>query len=216
MAAVNRLIWSLLAASLMALCLTGVWSAAVYERESRHTGEPLPVRTLSQVIAAPLPPADVHLQGAVPAFANQWVDDHYCHKYHCLDRFIPLLTPGARPGAPTELLSRIRSFPGDVNERRHPFDPLDPVIEGRVDPDGLRPREITALQARGIQVSARTVVFERQALHGRVPPADSVDVTLPWLIGVPVALVSGLMAFSVSRRRDVWSAYFRRQGKLPL
>ena len=204
-----------MAVSLAALCLSGLWSAAVYRRESRHTGEPLPVRTLAQVVATPLPPTDLHLQGAVPVFAAQWAEDHFCHKSHCIDHFMPLVTPGAPPGAPTLLLSRIRTFPGDVNERRHPFDLLDPVIEGQIDPDGLWPDQIAALRARGVQVSDRTVVLARRALHGRVPPADSVDVIVPWMLGVPVALVSGLMAFSVSRRRESWDIYYQRRGKRP-
>jgi len=35
------------------------------------------------------------------------------------------------------VLSLVRTFPGDVDEARHPFNPRDPVIEGEIELDGL-------------------------------------------------------------------------------
>ena len=183
--------------SLIALCLTVCWSVSVYLRESKHAGEPLPILTLAQLAGPPQTTLGyVHLQGAVPDFTRMMVEDHFCHRIECKDHFMPLYD-ATHPGTPrVAVLSLIRTFPGDVNEARHPLDLRDPVIEGEVDPDGLFPSQIQSLRARDLLVDDRTVVFKRRALQGRVPPADSVDVLVPWLVGLPVALVMGLVAFA--------------------
>lgn len=203
---IARRIWIFAFICFAALILTGLWSGSIYQRESRHTGEPLPVFTVQQVVVSAILPLYFHLKDAAPQFSPNWVDDHYCHRIECVDLFMALVTPGTRPGQPVQMVSRIRTFPGDVNERRNPFNVKDPVLEGRLDPDKLWPDEIKALRAEGIVVNADTLVFDRVALHGRVPPADSVDVLVPWFVGLPVALVSGLMIFSLLRYRRLSQA----------
>jgi len=189
--------------SLMALCLTTLWSVSVYRHESKHTGEPLPVLTLAQLAAHPQTLSGyVHLRGAVPDFTRMMVEEHFCHRFRCKDHFLPLFEAGHAGTQRVPVLSLIRTLPGDVNEARHPFDLRDPVIEGAVNPEGLFPSQIHDLRARGVLVDEQTVVFERKALQGKVPPADSVDVLIPWLIGVPVALVAGLIAFAGLRPRQ--------------
>jgi len=77
--------------SLTALSLTLTWSVSVYLRESRHTGEPLPVLTLAQLIAHPqTTPGYIHLQGVTPDFTKMVAEDHYCRSFRCVDRFVPL------------------------------------------------------------------------------------------------------------------------------
>ncbi len=189
--------------SLTALCLTITWSAAVYLHESRHTGEPLPVLTLAQLAADPQnAPQYIHLQGAVPDFARMLVEDQYCRSFRCIDHFVPLLDQ-AHPGSQrVSVLSLVLTLPGDVNEQRHPFNLHDPVLEGTVNFHGLSASQRHDLRARGVRVDEQTVVFERRALQGKVPPADNVDVLLPWFIGLPIAFVAALIAFVTLRPRE--------------
>jgi len=76
------------------------------------------------------------------------------------------------------------------------------VIEGTVNPGALFPSQIHDLRAYGILVDEQTVVFKRRALQGKIPPAQSVDVLVPWLLGVPIALVAGLVALVGLRTRS--------------
>ncbi|GAA3999900.1 hypothetical protein GCM10022631_08580 [Deinococcus rubellus] len=172
----------------------------MYLRESRHTGEPLPILTLAQLIAhAQTAPGYVHLQGVTPDFTKMVVEDHYCRSFRCVDHFVPLFD-SAHPGTQrVPVLSFITILPGDVNEARHPFNLRDPVMEGKVSSPGLSTNQVHNLRASGVLVDERTVLFERKALQGKVPPADGLDVLVPWFIGLPVALVTGLIAF-VTRR----------------
>ena len=189
--------------SLTALLLTVTWSGSVYLRESKHTGEPLPVLTLAQLIAHPqTAPGYVHLQGATPDFTRMVVEDHYCRNYRCVDHFVPLFDH-AHPGTQrVPVLSYVTLLPGTVYEARHPFNLLDPVMEGTVDAHGLTTSQIHDLRASGVLVDRRTVVFARKALQGKVPPADDVDVLVPWLIGLPITLVTALIAFATLRPRE--------------
>ncbi|GGR12903.1 hypothetical protein GCM10008957_27320 [Deinococcus ruber] len=132
----------------------------------------------------------------MPDVQKGMVEDHLCHRIECIDHFMPLLGASHPQTTRVAVLSLIRTFPGDVNEARHPFDLRDPVIEGTVNADGLFPSQIHDLRANGVLVDEQTVVFERKALQGKVPPADSVDVMVPWIVGLPVALVMSLMAFA--------------------
>ena len=192
-----------LSVSLAALCLTALWSASIYLRESKHTGETLTALTLAQLVAHhETAPLYVHLQGAIPDFGKGMVEDHLCHRIECVDHFMPLSDATHPASARVAVLSLIRTFPGDVGEARHPFDLRDRVIEGTVYSDGLFPSQIHDLRARGVFVDEQTVVFERKALQGKVPPADSVDVLVPWIVGLPVALVTGLVAFAGLRSRQ--------------
>lgn len=188
--------------SLIALLVTVTWSRSIYLRESKHTGEPLPVLTLAQLAAQPTPTAPVHLQAAVPRFDQTVVQKHGCYRTPCIYTLTPLYDVAHPLGRRVSVLSLVRTFPGDVNEARHPFDPRDPVIEGEIDPDGLYPDELQDLRAHGLPVDDSTVLFLRRAFNGRVPPADSVDVLIPWLIGLPVTLVTALMAFTSLRSRQ--------------
>ncbi|WP_456831053.1 hypothetical protein [Deinococcus sp. UYEF24] len=175
----------------------------MYRSESKHAGEPLPVLTLAQLAAhARTVTGDVHLAGAAPDFTRMMVEDHFCHRFRCKDHLAPLFGAAHTATQRVSVLSRIRTFPGDVNEARHPFDLYDPVVEGKVDPDGLFPSQVHDLRALGVLVDQRTVVFEREALQGKVPPADSVDVLVPWLLGLPIALVTGLAALVGLRPRQ--------------
>ncbi|WP_424952777.1 hypothetical protein [Deinococcus sp.] len=187
-----RLVFALI--SVAALGLTALWSGSVYRRESRHSGDPLPVMTLSQVAHAQTAAGPVHLRDAVPDTRRLVVQEHLCHRIDCIDHFMPLYDAAHPESARVAVLSDIRTFPGDVNEARHPFDLNDPVIEGQVSPDSLFPDKVRDLRAHGVLADDRTVVFTRRALHGTVPAADSVDVLVPWSVGAPVALVSALVA----------------------
>ncbi|WP_407572614.1 hypothetical protein [Deinococcus altitudinis] len=188
--------------SLTALCITAVWSTSIDLRESRHTGEPLPVVTLAQLAAQPDLVSPVHLQGAVPQFGRTVVQRHGCYRTPCVYTLTPLYDAAHPVGSRVAVLSLVRTFPGDVNEARHPFDPRDPVIEGEIEPDGLYPGELQDLRARGVPADDATVLFLRRAFNGRVPPADSVDVLIPWLIGLPVTLVTALIALTGLRPRQ--------------
>ncbi len=188
--------------SLAALCLTLFWSGSVYRRESKHAGEPLPVLTLGQLTAQLKMDTPVHLQNAVPKFDQTVIQGHGCYRTPCVYTLTPLYDATHPPGSRVAVLSLIRTFPGDVDEARHPFDPRDPVIEGEIDPDGLGSDELQDLRVHGVPVDDTTLLFRRRALHGRTPPADSVDVLIPWLIGLPVALVTALVAFVGLRPRQ--------------
>lgn len=177
---------------LVALSGSAVWSASVYTRESKHAGEPLPQLTLAQLVTR-APRGYVHLQDATPDFGHMLVEDHLCHRIQCRDHFMPLIDTAHPKAQRVAVLSLVRTFPGDVNEARHPFDLHDPVIEGTIDTYGLFPSQIQDFRGYGLRVDDQTVVLERRALHGTVPPADSVDVLVPWFVGVPVALVTGLV-----------------------
>ena len=183
------------------ICLAAViaallWSTAVNVRESRHAGEPLPIRTLAQIVAAPsTTPAYLHVQAAAPLFSKVWVDDRYCHRIRCVDTFMPLTSQDSPADGRVAAVSMIRTFPGDVGERRHPFNPRDPVIEGQVHADVLSPRQVRGLRAHGIQADERTVVVQRFALHGRILGPDAVDELVPFLICLPIAFVTGLIGF---------------------
>jgi len=187
--------------SLTALCLTATWSASVYLRESRHTGEPLPVLTLDQLAAkSQSTPGYIHLQNAVPDFTRMVVEDHLCSRgLLCRDHVMPLSSAADHAPTRVAVLSLIRTLPGDVNEARHPFNLRDPVIEGKVNSEGLFPSQIHDLRALGVLVDERTVVFERKALQGKMPPADGIDVVVPWFIGLPIVLVTALIAFVTLR-----------------
>jgi len=188
--------------SLTALLLTASWSTSIYLRESKHTGEPLPVLTLTQLTAQPAHVTPLHLQGAVPRFDQTMVQRHGCYRTPCVYTLTPLYDTAHPLGGRVAVLSLVRTFPGDVNEARHPFDPRDPVIEGEIDPDGLYPDELQDLRAHGVPVDDGTVLFLRRAFNGRVPPAESVDVLIPWLIGLPATLVTALVAFTSMRPRQ--------------
>ncbi len=179
--------------SLAALLITILCSVTVHVRESRHMGEPLPQRTLAEITAAPhLLPPYLHVQGATVDFSSTWVNDHYCPRTHCIDTFNPLVTPGNLDDTRVAVLSMIETLPGDVNERRHPFDPHDPVIEGQVQPQGLSDDAVKELRARGIRADDRTVVLQRLALHGRIPGPNVVEELIPFLLGLPITFVTGL------------------------
>ncbi len=186
-----------------ALLAATLWSVTVHVQESRHMGEPLPRLTAAQISAAPTrTPPHLHVQGATVDFSSTWVDDHYCHRIHCIDTFNPLVMPGGSGRTRVAVVSMIETLPGDVNERRHPFNPLDPVIEGQVQPEGLSARQVEGLRAHGIPADDRTVVLQRAALHGRIPGPDGVDELIPFLLGLPIAFVAGLLGFrSVLVRR---------------
>lgn len=188
--------------SVTALCLTASWSTSIYLRESKHFGEPLPVLTLTELAAQPTRVAPVHVQGAVPQFGQTVIQRHGCYRTPCVYTLTPLYDTAHPAGRRVAVLSLVRTFPGDVNEARHPFDPRDPVIEGEIEPDRLYPDELQDLRAHGVPVDDTTVLFLRRAFHGRVPPADSVDVLIPWLIGLPVTLVTALMACTSLRPRQ--------------
>jgi len=189
--------------SLTALFLTVTWSGSVYVRESKHAGESLPALTLAQLIArSQSAPGYVHLQGATPDFTRMVVEDHCCRSYRCVDHFVPLFDQ-AHPGTRwVPVLSFVTLLPGTVYEARHPFNLLDPVMEGTVDAHGLTTSQIHDLRASGILVDGQTVVFERKPLQGKVPPADDVDVLVPWFIGLPIALVTALIASATLRLHE--------------
>lgn len=188
--------------SLTVLLFTASWSTSVYLRESRHSGELLPVLTLAQLAAQPTQITPVHLRGAVPRFDQTLIQKHGCYRTPCVYTLTPLYDAAHPLGSRVAVLSLVRTFPGDVNEARHPFDPRDPVIEGEIEPDGLYPDELQDLRAHGVPADDTTVLFLRRAFNGRVPPADSVDVLIPWLIGLPVTLVTALIAFTSLRPRQ--------------
>jgi len=182
--------------SLTALLLTTVWSRSVYLRESKHSGEALPVLTLAQLAARPTLVTPVHLQGAVPRFSQTVVQGHGCYPTPCVYTLAPRYDAAHPLGRRVAVLSLVGTFPGDVNEARHPFDPRNPVIEGEIEPDGLFPDELQELRAHGMPGDDDTTLFLRRAFNGRVPPADSVDVLILWLIGLPITLVTTLIAFT--------------------
>jgi len=165
--------------SLTALCITTIWSTSIFLRESKHTGEPLPVLTLAQLAVQPKRVTPVHLQGAVPQFGQTVVQRHGCYRTPCVYTLTPLYDAAHPLGGRVPVLSLVRTFPGDVDEAQHPFDPRDPVIEGEIEPDGVYPDELQDLRAHGVPVDATTVLFLRRAFNGRVPPADSVNVLIP-------------------------------------
>ncbi len=153
--------------------------------------------TLSQLVAHPQAASGaVHLRNAVPDLSKLLVEDHLCHRTECQDHFMPLYEAGHGASTRVALLSLVRTFPGDVNEARHPFDLDDPVVEGAVSGEGLFPSQIQLLRLHGLLADGQTVVFQGRALQGKVPSADSVDVLVPWLIGLPVALLAGLVALA--------------------
>lgn len=184
--------------SLTSLLLTTGWSTLIYRRESEHVGEPLPVMTLAQLAAQP---TLFTSKARCPGSVRLWFKGMGATtRPACIPspRFMTRPTHWNRVAA----LSLFRTFPGDVNEAHHPFDPRDPVIEGEIEPDGLYPDELQDLRTRGIPVDDVTVLFLRRAFHRRVPPADSVDVLIPWLVGLPVTLVTALVAFTSLRPRQ--------------
>jgi len=188
--------------SLTALCITTIWSTSIYQRESKHAGEPLPVLTLAQLAAQPARVTPVHLQGALPQFGQTVVQRHGCYRTPCIYTLTPLYDAAHPLGGRVSVLSLVRTFPGDVDEARHPFNPRDPVIEGEIEPDGLYPDELQDLRVHGVPADDTTVLFLRRAFNGRGPPADSVDVLIPWVIGLPVTLVTALITFTSLRPRQ--------------
>ncbi len=179
---------------LAALLTTLLCSVTVHVRESRHTGEPLPQKTLAEITAAPhLMPPFLHVQDATVDFSSTWVDDHFCYRTHCIDTFNPLVSPGGSDRTRVAVVSMIETLPGDVNEKRHPFDPHDPIVEGQVQPTGLSDDVVADMRAHGILADDRTVVLQRFAYHGRIPGPNVVDELLPFLLGLPITLVTGLI-----------------------